>query len=50
MAMWEVATIKVQFSYLQAGTEVIKSCSSIKLRWSKSFRLYLIAKTMGWER
>ena len=44
MVMWEAATIKVQFSYSQAGTEVIKSCSSIKLRRSKSFRL---AKTMG---
>ena len=43
--------IKFQFSYLQGGTEIIKSDSLIKLTRSKSFRLYLIEKTIeGGER
>ena len=39
--------VKFQFSYLQDGTEIIKSYSSIKLTRGKPFRIYLIEKTIG---
>ena len=38
--------VKFRFSYLQGGTEIIKSYSSRKLTRSKSFRLYLIEITI----
>ena len=39
--------VKFQFSYLQGGTETIKSYCSIKLTRSKPFCLYLIERTIG---
>ena len=45
MSVWEVANGKFQFSYLQAGTVNHKVLySSMKLKWSKPFPLYLIKK------
>ena len=38
--------VKFQFSYLQDGTEIIKSYSLIKLTRSKPIRIYLIKKTI----
>ena len=39
--------IKFQFSYLQGGTETIKSYPSIKFTRSKPFCLYLVERTIG---
>ena len=39
--------VKFQFSYVQDGTEIIKSYRSIKLTSSKPSRIYLIEKTIG---
>ena len=38
--------VKFHFSYLQGGTETIKSYRSIKFTRSKPFCLYLIERTM----
>ena len=39
--------VKFHFSYLQGGTETIKSYSSIKLTKSKPFCPYVIGRTIG---